>query len=178
MAFRAARLDDAEAIADLHAESWRSHYRGAYSDAYLDGDIAADRRAVWSARLAAPAHAATIVAEHDSGLAGFVHVVFDEDDEYGSLVDNLHVVTDRHRAGIGRSLMRHAGAAILKQARSPAAYLWVLEQNTTAQAFYQALGGGIVERSTVPPIGGVPGRLNGTPRCLRIAWSDAGALLT
>jgi len=38
--FRPARASDSEAIAALHADSWRRHYRGAYSDAFLDGDVA------------------------------------------------------------------------------------------------------------------------------------------
>jgi hypothetical protein len=52
---RLAGLDDAEQVALVHAGSWRRHYRGAYSDSYLDGDIVTDRLSVWSARLAAPA---------------------------------------------------------------------------------------------------------------------------
>ena len=39
-------------VATLHAESWRRHYRGAYSDAYLDGDVVADRLEVWGERMA------------------------------------------------------------------------------------------------------------------------------
>jgi ribosomal protein S18 acetylase RimI-like enzyme len=177
MAFRAAGPDDAEAIALLHADSWRRHYRGAYSDSYLAGDVVADRNAVWSSRLAAPARTATVVAEDATGLAGFVHVVFDNDDEWGSLVDNLHVVTDRHRSGIGRDLMQRAGAAVVEQATSAAVYLWVLEQNARAQAFYGALGGACVEKAAVDPPGGLPERLNGAPNKLRIAWPDVAALL-
>ena len=36
MSFRAAGPDDVHAVAGLHAESWQRHYRGAYSDAFLD----------------------------------------------------------------------------------------------------------------------------------------------
>ena len=48
--FRPADADDAAAVAGLHADSWRRHYRGAFSDAFLDGDVvgylrdAVDRR--------------------------------------------------------------------------------------------------------------------------------------
>ena len=34
--YRAAGPDDAPAIATLHADSWRRHYRGAFADAFLD----------------------------------------------------------------------------------------------------------------------------------------------
>src|SRR4051812_43028830 len=84
---------DAEPIAALHADSWRRHYRGAYSDAFLDGDLDADRRAVWGQRLHKPDDgAATIVAEDGSSFVGFVHVLFDDDPSWGALIENLHVV--------------------------------------------------------------------------------------
>jgi hypothetical protein len=48
--FRDASARDIEAIATLHADSWRRHYRGAYLDSFLDGDVVADRLAVWGQR--------------------------------------------------------------------------------------------------------------------------------
>lgn len=171
--FRAAVAEDAEAVAQLHADSWRRHYRGAYADAFLDGDVVANRRAVWSSRLAAPAAAATVLAEDDAGLLGFVHVVFDADDVWGSLVDNLHVTNARRRTGVGGALLVRAAEAAGERAGGRAVYLWVLEQNKAAQQFYRAFGGSCVEAAPVPSPGGVPGRLNGSPKALRMAWSDA-----
>lgn len=173
---RAAGPDDAENIAALHAENWRRHYRGAYADEYLDGDVVSDRRSVWSARLATPADSLTAIAEDEAGLAGFVHVVFDEDDHWGSFVDNLHVSHDRMRAGIGTALLAHAAEAVVARATGRSMYLWVLEQNTAAQRFYRAVGGTCVEASPVPAPGGVPTRLNGTPNGLRFTWPDATLL--
>ena len=51
MRLRAAGARDAEAVAALHADSWRRHYRGAYADSFLDGDVVANRCAVWSGQL-------------------------------------------------------------------------------------------------------------------------------
>jgi ribosomal protein S18 acetylase RimI-like enzyme len=174
--FRSADAHDADAIADLHADSWRRFYRGAYSDSFLDGDLVADRRAAWSTRLAAPDGTATVVAERDSHLAGFVHVVFDTDPRWGSLLYNLHVVHDLRRAGIGTSLVRRAARAVVDGARGDAMFLWVLEQNTAAQGFYRARGAVRAERGPVPPPGGDPGRLTGTPYCLRMVWPDVTVL--
>lgn len=50
---RKASSKDIAAIAALHAESWRRHYRGAFSDAFLDGEVEASRRKIWSERLTA-----------------------------------------------------------------------------------------------------------------------------
>jgi GNAT superfamily N-acetyltransferase len=174
--FRAAVPGDAEEVALLHADSWRRYYRGAYADSFLDGDVVADRRAVWSSRFAVPANSLTIVAAEDIGLAGFVHVIFDDDDTWGSLVDNLHVVHNRHRTGLGSALLVRAAAAVADRAVGKSVHVWVLEQNTAAQRFYHALGGASVEKAPVLPPGGVPGRLNGSPGMLRFVWPDAASL--
>ncbi|HEX3812271.1 MAG TPA: GNAT family N-acetyltransferase [Mycobacteriales bacterium] len=173
---RAAGPDDAEVVALLHAHSWRRHYRGAYADSFLDGDIVPDRLSVWASRLAAPANSTTVVAEDDTSVMGFVHVVFDDDDRWGSLVDNLHVVRDRQRTGIGTALLACAAEAVTRQGTGRSMYLWVHEQNTAAQQFYQALGGTCTERTKVSAPGGMPARLNGSPNKLRITWSDAASL--
>jgi GNAT superfamily N-acetyltransferase len=176
--YRLASAADAEQIAGLHADSWRRHYRGAYADSFLDGDVTADRRSVWSARLTAATGSETVVAEHHGRLMGFVHVVFDDDPTWGSLVDNLHVVHDQHRTGIGTRLLDGAARAVCEQATRTAMYLWVLQQNTAAQQFYRARGATWVETAVVSPPAGDPARLNGTPCKWRMAWPDAAQLLS
>lgn len=174
--FRAAGLDDAAKVALLHADSWRRHYRNAYADSFLDGDVVADRRTVWSSRLATPTSSRTVVAEDVTGLVGFVHVVFDDDDRWGSLIDNLHVTHDRQRAGIGSALLTRAVEAVAERATGKSLYLWVLEQNIAAQRFYRAFGGTCAEKAIVSPPGGVPARLNGSPNKLRFTWPDISLL--
>lgn len=175
--FRPAEAEDAPAVAELHARSWRRHYRGAYSDAFLDGDVAADRLAVWAERLTGQdGTTATVLAEEQGTLAGFVHVVFDEDPEWGSLVDNLHVDHPRQRRGMGTRLMAEAAGAVLGHGPG-GLYLWVLEQNVAAQAFYRARGGRCVGRRQVFSPGGVPGRVNPDVFGLRYAWPDPSVLL-
>lgn len=117
-----------------------------------------------------------MVAEDGDGMAGFVHVILDKDVEWGSLIDNLHVAITHQRSGIGTALLDQAARGIVERAVNPRAYLWVLKQNTAAQGFYRARGGASVEEALVPPPGGLPCRLNGSPTCLRIAWPDASAL--
>ena len=89
---RDATREDAHAVADLHAESWRRHYRGAYDNDYLDGDVFTERRAVWTERLARidPAVARTILIEEDGRLLGFSHVMFDDDPRYERLYGWRH----------------------------------------------------------------------------------------
>jgi ribosomal protein S18 acetylase RimI-like enzyme len=173
MELRPARAHDSTAIALLHADSWRRNYRGAYPDAFLDGDVEADRRSLWAERLTDPsADQHTIVAEIGDGVVGFVHLICDDDPEWGALIDNLHVIHERKGQGIGTVLMAAAAQALLDaHPQSPSIYLWVLEQNTAAQAFYEARGGKRVGRGTVNPPGGGP-----TSVKFRYAWTDAATL--
>jgi ribosomal protein S18 acetylase RimI-like enzyme len=175
--FRRATIDDAPRIAALHADSWRRHYRGAYADSFLDGDVEADRLSVWSARMATPGNTATILAEQDGRLVGFVHVLLDDDPRWGSLLDNLHVVNDQRRTGLGTKLLVRAAEVVAAHATRDGMYLWVLEQNTAAQQFYLAKGGECVEKAPVAAVAGNPARLNGDPLGLRMFWPDVSPLL-
>jgi ribosomal protein S18 acetylase RimI-like enzyme len=175
--FRLAGPDDAEAVANLHADSWRRHYRGAYSDAFLDGDVFADRLAVWTDRLREPdPRRCTILAENGS-LVGFANTVFDDDPTWGALLENLHVADGHKRQGIGAGLLALTAEAVIERPERTGLYLWVLEQNVDAQAFYQARGGRCAGRGLVSPPGGIASRLTGSPAKLRYDWPESTALL-
>ena len=173
VALREADRSDAQAVAMLHVDSWRRHYRGAYADAYLDGDVVSDRLRVWSERLAADDHTtATIVAEQGTMLVGFAHVQFEADPRWGALLDNLHVAKDVHRQGVGTRLVRAAAASVTARPVLTGLFLWVLEQNVAAQAFYDAVGGRRVDLAHAGAPLGDPANLVGTPRKLRYVWPD------
>ena len=176
--FRLAKPTDAAAVARLHADSWRRHYRGAYSDGFLDGDVVADRLALWTDRLREPdSRCCTILAE-DADLVGFVHTVFDDDPTWGALLENLHVADGRRRGGIGSRLLTLAALAVSERDERTGLYLWVLAQNVDAQAFYRAHGARCEERRPAVPPGGIAGRLAGSPTKLRYAWGRGQLRLT
>jgi ribosomal protein S18 acetylase RimI-like enzyme len=173
MEYRPATASDIDAIAGLHADSWRRHYRGAYSDSYLDGDVATERKEVWTDRLANPSpDAYTVVAALDGTVVGFAHTILDRDPTWGALLDNLHVRYDLKGGGVGTALMAETARALLEGRPSSGLYLWVLEQNTSAQAFYEARGG---TRAGSEVGGPFPG--GGTALCFRFAWPDPSVLL-
>jgi GNAT superfamily N-acetyltransferase len=176
--FRLARPADAEAVARLHAESWRRHYRGAYADAFLDGDVLADRLATWRERLHEPSPCRRTILAVDNSLIGFANTYLDDDPRWGSLLDNLHVAATHQRRGIGSRLLALTAAAIAERGPEPdlRLYVWVLAQNTDARSFYEAHGAVPAGRAPVTPPGGVPGRLRGSPLKLRCAWRDITAL--
>jgi GNAT superfamily N-acetyltransferase len=171
--FRAAGPDDVRAVATLQADSWQRHYRGAFSDAFLDGDVAGFLLPQWTERLGRPEpRARTILAEQDGQVVGLAHTFLDDDPAWGAFLDNLHVAHWLKRRGIGARLFSLTRQAVRDWSPSSGLYLWVLEQNADARAFYAAQGGVCVERDDMPPPGGDPANLTGKPFGLRYAWRD------
>jgi hypothetical protein len=87
--FRLAGPADAKAVAIPHADSWRRHYRGAYSDTFLDGDVIADRLAVWTDRLREPDPRRYTILAKDGSLVGFANTLFDDDPTWGRCSSHL-----------------------------------------------------------------------------------------
>jgi ribosomal protein S18 acetylase RimI-like enzyme len=164
---------DADSIAALHAESWRRHYRGAYLDNYLAGNVVADRQEVWRCRLSQPTKSQfTVIARLGDETLGFAHTILDEDPLWRSLLENLHVKGDVKRTGIGSRLLSETAQRLLRLRPEGSLHLWVLGQNTAAQAFYDAHGGSRVETQLRGPFPG-GGRALGH----RYLWTDPARLL-
>ncbi len=145
MAFtvRPVRADDGPILADLHVRSWRSAYRGILSDAFLESGVVEERRAVWSARMAAwnPARSFAEIAEIDGVPCGFVCVMRDIGPEHGVLLDNLHVLPGDRGGGIGRRLLADAARWVADRCPGSPMYLTVYFANENACAFYRRMGG-------------------------------------
>lgn len=148
MRIRHAQPSDLESIVQLHAQSWRASYRGMLSDAYLDGDLLADRRALWEPRFAQPAaHQTVVVAEIEGTVVGLACAFGDHDARWGTLLENLHVSQSFKGAGIGTQLVTHVATWCARTQSAHGLHLWVLAPNTAAQAFYKRLGASPVEQS-------------------------------
>jgi GNAT superfamily N-acetyltransferase len=170
---RPAELGDVEAIAALHADSWRRNYRGAYLDSYLDGDVLTDRLVVWRERITHPEETfRTIVAQNEGMFAGFAHVNLDDDPTWGALLENLHVTHELKGQGIGTRLLAASARAVLEATPGAGLYLWVLDVNAAAQRFYAARGGAEAGREMRGPFPG-----GGTALGRRIVWRDPSVLL-
>jgi ribosomal protein S18 acetylase RimI-like enzyme len=105
-------------------------------------------------------------------VVGLAHTCLDRDPEWGALLDNLHVRFELKRQGVGRALVTETAAVLRQRRPSSGLYLWVLEQNTAAQAFYSAMGGVVVEDRLGGPFPG-----GGRAPVLRYTWPDTSVLL-
>jgi GNAT superfamily N-acetyltransferase len=172
MIFREATQQDSEQIALLHARSWQENYRGILRDEYLNHEVTQDRVNVWSERLQHPKENQYIlVAEDNGGICGLACVYASYDPVWGSLLDNLHVLSTYKGKGLGRKLLRSAASWAYEQAPAKPFYLWVYTRNISARKFYEQMGGIDEETTQVENPGGGYGEVH------RMVWRDIPALL-
>ena len=140
---RIAAPADADEIAALHAESWRSAYEGLVPDDFLGAALDRQRRQAWRDRFAAPDTDRRMVRLAVAGgqLVGFTCVLADAEPALGPLLDNLHVKPGWRGLGIGARLLADSRAWAQRIAPGEPMHLWVIEGNTAARAFYRARGG-------------------------------------
>ncbi|MFJ4038169.1 GNAT family N-acetyltransferase [Microbacterium sp. NPDC090007] len=132
---RAARAEDAEGIAVVHATSWRETYGRFVDDPEHSPWFAVDRRIdMWRQNLAQGAFA-TMIAEDDDEIVGFAAVqpTPEPDAVRAEELTMLYVLAARHGSGAGQGLLDAVLGA------RPAS-LWVADDNPRARAFYARNG--------------------------------------
>lgn len=165
-----ARLGDADALARLHAASWKATYRGILPDTYLDNQVDGERTRYWRAALAAAKYPILKLAHKAGSVVGLIALHNDPDDEgYDYTIEHLHLLPDSKGRGLGRTLMKEAAMAA-RAAGAEAVCLWVFEENSAAIGFYERLGGVTDAHGTDKFAGGdAPDR--------RIGWHDLDGLI-
>jgi GNAT superfamily N-acetyltransferase len=172
MQYREAKASDAERIALLHAKSWQSTYRGVLCDEFLDNDVIQNRLEHWQQRLTSPEkNQFVLLAEQGELPQGFVCVLGKADEQWGALLDNLHVHPEMKGQGLGTELMHKAGTWIKENFPQSGLHLWVFEANYRARRFYERLGA-IKEHREVGEVTG-----GGTAPVFRYVWASVEPLL-
>jgi ribosomal protein S18 acetylase RimI-like enzyme len=142
MIIRDVKLTDVPAMARVHVDSWRTHYRGIMDQAFLDNLDVHARAERWSKALSdANNPNVTLVGEIQNKVVGFISVGPSRKDFYsgwGELLA-LYLDTGEQKKGLGRMLFS-AGETRLKQMSFSKFYLWVLKDNPT-RGFYERVGG-------------------------------------
>lgn len=142
MLIRPASVDDAHDLAVVHVRSWQQAYRGLMPQAVLDGLSIAEREAGWARLLAeTPRASQTIVAEHDSAIAGWASygTARDEHAPGSGELWGIYAHPDAWSTGVGHALLTAVEQALRSDGHETA-YLWVLEGNERAARFYERHG--------------------------------------
>lgn len=144
MIIRSAAPPDAEALARVHGETWRTAYRGIVPDAHLDRLASSyDKRvARWREGLTNPIPGTfVLVAEQEGRVVAFATGGAERDGHpvYKGELWAVYVLAEFQRRGIGRRLT-HAVATELQRRGFASMLVWVLRDNPS-RAFYERLGG-------------------------------------
>ena len=143
MLVRNANAGDAQKIAEIHVETWRTAYRGQISDVVLDAQNVEWRAAFWRERLL-QAKDSVFVAE-DGRVIGFCDLISSRDKDAGPAVGEIaaiYVLSEHWRKGAGRALCDCALSEAQRRSYEVVT-LWVLASNSGARRFYEAMGFGL-----------------------------------
>lgn len=142
--------DDRNKISSVYEQSWKTAYRGIVPDDYLDS-IPAGR---WASKVDNPSWHTLVCLEDGQiiGTSSFCESRFDVFEGYGEII-SIYLLPEYVGKGCGRQLMERALSELRKQGYTKT-FLWVLEENNRARAFYEKMGFTISDKSIVSNIGG------------------------
>lgn len=140
---RKASLEDAEAIAHVHIESWHETYSELIPEEVLKAMTDYERRLkMWKRVLANESHSTFVALDEAEKVIGFINGGRPNDDApegYDAELYTIYMLRCQHGKGLGRELMA-ALAKDLHEKGFKALYLWVFPNNPT-RLFYEHLGG-------------------------------------
>lgn len=173
IAIREARVEDAQAIARVHVDSWRTTYAGIVPDDYLARMSYQSRANFWDSmlRVVEERRQFVYVAETGEGeIVGFASGGPDRESNppFQAELYTIYLLEAYQGQGLGRRLF-FALIEGLAQAGLTSMLLWVFAVNP-ARRFYEALGGKLV-KSEPFEIGGV------TIEEVAYGWEDIRVLL-
>lgn len=144
LTIRQARVEDARAIAEINVAGWQAAYRGLMPAEFLDRLSIRQRELAWRSRLESHADAGdpAWVAELDGAPVGYLVSGPPRDDDVDPSAAEIYAIYVDPRCwrhGAGRLLMETATAEWRRRGASDLV-LWVVEGNSPARTFYEAMG--------------------------------------
>ena len=138
---RRALPGDAEDFVSVHLQSWRESYAHVLGDEVFrrreaDRSAAVEhRRAALAEQAMEPALRNWLAHSEDGRLLGFTSAgpARDSDADVPLELWSIYILAEAYGKGVGQALLEHA-------VEKEPAYVWVLEDNARAQAFYRRNG--------------------------------------
>ena len=149
MIVRAARPQDAHAVARVRTISWQATYRGTVPGSYLDAMTPADSEESWRALAAGemPGNE-LLVCEVDGEVVGFAAygVARPPDFGYSGELFATYYLPEAMGKGYGTATVANVVEG-LKRLGHGDMILWVMQANARGRRFYEGIGGAAIEGS-------------------------------
>jgi len=167
---RPARIADAEQIANVEIETWRTTYAGMLPDRVLLNMSPRRQIAAWVGFLRHRPDDARIAQSAKGAVIGFGNCGRQRDStfDYGGEIYTLYVLPDAQGQGMGRQLLLALFARLVATGHA-SALAWVVRANP-ARYFYERLGGKQIMHRPIP-VGGQP------VDAIAYGWRDLAAVL-
>ena len=141
IAVRDARIEDAAHIAEIHVRAWQRGYAGLMPESVLNSLSISDREVFWQGRLRS-GDVTVLVSEVGNHVTGWMVLGRSRDEDADESVVEMYglYVDPRHwRQGSGAVLWSEAERRLATSSFDRVT-LWVLEGNSGARRFYEAIG--------------------------------------
>jgi len=137
---RKAKPEDADAIARIHIETWRTTYAGMLPDDMLV-KMSEERQARLWRRMIREGETVMVAELRQAGVIGFGSYGPNRSgrDGFTGEVYTLYVHPDYQGVGVGGGMLRSLFRALVREGHDTA-LIWVLAENP-ARFFYEAMGG-------------------------------------
>lgn len=143
---RVANPTDAEQIAFVHIDSWRTTYRRILTDNFLDKMNLKERTNYWSKILTNKSESVFVA---DNGkVIGFAAAGESSNKKcFDCILYAIYILQQYQKNNIGRQLLR-ATVKYLQTNGHKSMYVWVLQDNNS-KTFYERLGGEIIDKKEI-----------------------------
>jgi ribosomal protein S18 acetylase RimI-like enzyme len=144
---RPARPDDAVCLAETHDEAWRTAYQGLIPGPELEKLITRRGPSWWDTAIRRGSRISLLIFGDE--IAGYANYGRNRAKSlpYAGEVYELYLRPEYQGLGFGRRLFSNTKRD-LAQSGQTSMVVWVLSDNEPAVAFYRALGGRTIARST------------------------------
>ncbi|MGG0791620.1 GNAT family N-acetyltransferase [Peribacillus simplex] len=146
MIIREATVADAEGIAKVHVDCWRTTYKDIISEKFLKNLSYEQRTKLWVNNISKEDNSVFVVENEDRRIVGFADgssVKSGEYPGYDGDVTSIYILKELQGLGIGKKLMKSLFAEF-KSLNFHSAIVKVLEKNSSCH-FYEAMGAKIVD---------------------------------
>ena len=169
---REAMLEDAEAIAEVHVNSWKSTYADLINEQDMSNITIENRKALWETVLKMPKEKQPVLVVQDSQeqIVGFISGGKERTKRFGfdGEIYAIYLLENYQRKGLGAMLLE-AFAKKMEQNGYKSLLVWVLTENPSNK-FYLDFGAKQVEKEQTV-IG------TGTYQETAYGWKDINELL-
>lgn len=173
MHYREARAGDMGDIISIHVTGGQQAYAEILPLVYLQEAMPTEKRDLWQSRLGDGLDRSKLsvtVAEEADQVAGFACFLFDQETDFGTYLHNIYVAKNFQRRGVASGLLISGIGSFQESRLERPVHLLVFAKNAPARAFYERLGGKMIEQIARSRAGSEPIAL------CRYQWVSANTL--